>query len=152
VKNDVTATATIGGTPVTATATDQESVAQYFRRSSTLNVPLPTLAALQDRASFEVMLYATPFVRFDRMTVRPAGQPAAWPTVLGLELGDKITVTRTPPVGAALTRTCFVEAVDHAITRDEWTVTLQLSPGEKYEGAFVLGSSALDSSSAHLVY
>jgi hypothetical protein len=142
--NDVVATTTIGGTPTTALASDSVSVNRFFRRSATINVPLTTLAALQDRANFELTQYAYPFVRFDRMVVRPAGQPTAWPTLLGLELGSKVTITRTPAQGTTIVRTCFVESVEHAVTRDDWTVTMQLSPGEAYTNAWVLDTSALD--------
>lgn len=149
--NDVVATTTIGGTATVATASDATSIAKYFRRSTTINVPLTTLAALQDRASFELTLHANPFLRFDRMVVRPAGQPAAWPTVLTLEIGSKVTVTRTPLRGSTVTRTCFVESIDHQVGRDSWTVTFQLSPGEVYTTGWVLDSSLLGSNTA-LVY
>lgn len=151
VVNDVVATTTIAASPVTATASDPVSIGRFFRRSTTLNVPLTTQAALQDRASFELTLYANPFVRFDRMVVRPQGQPTAWPTVLTLDIGSKVTLTRTPAQGATITRTCFVEAVEHTVTRADWVVTFQLSPGEAYTNAWQLDTAALDSNTT-LVY
>lgn len=149
--NDVVATTTIESVATVATASDPVSISKSFRRSATLNVPLTTLSALQDRASFELTLHANPFVRFDRMVVRPAGQPAAWPTVLALEIGSKVTVTRTPLRGAPIARTCFVESIDHQASRDDWSMTFQLSPGEVYQTGWVLDSSALGSNTA-LVY
>ena len=43
--------------------------------------------------------------------------------------------------GAPIVRTCFIESVDYAVTRDEWTITFDLSPGEQYQGAFEMLTS-----------
>lgn len=154
VVNEVIASTTIAAATVTATAQNTASIQRYWRRTEHLTPPLTSLADLQDRANFELVLSATPSPRFDQVTVRPDGQQTAWPTVLGLDVGSKVVVKRTP-AGSGITqtiqKTCFVESVQHTVTKTDWTVTFQMSPADAYLAVWTLDTSALDQTTT-LVY
>lgn len=153
--NEVTVTRDGG---VAQTASDGRSRTIYFRRSLSLTPPLLTDAEALDQALFEVTLRKDAALRFDQITVRPEGNMGTWPYALGLELGDKVTVERTPGSFDAITaetisQQCFVEAVEHAASPAMWETRFQLSPADRYDQFFALGSAVLaDSASATLAY
>jgi hypothetical protein len=140
VVNEVSVSAQIGDEQVTVVSDDGDSRQQYWRRSAQLSLPLTTVSALRSRAALELLLYAQPAVRYERLTVIPAGQPAAWPALLGLEIGDMVEVERKGE-----TRPVFVEAVDHDARPGGWRITFSLSPADAYTDVWVLGTSALGS-------
>lgn len=144
--NEVIVTRT-GGTP--QTARDTASIARYGRRTLTLSLPLTTDEEALDRAAFELTLRKEPRLEFTRLTVKPQAQPAAWPFALGLELGDRVTIERTPDsvasiVPETINREGFVEAIQHDLTPNEWITSFQLSPADAYGRFWALSSSALD--------
>jgi hypothetical protein len=56
-----------------------------------------------------VSIYANLVSRFDALTTNPAVDDALWPFTLQALLGQRVSVTRTPPGGgSAITRTCFI--------------------------------------------
>lgn len=60
------------------------------------------------------------------LTKDPAGM---YPTILGLELGDRVTYKRKPQnVGAVTSLDMRVEAIRHTVERQTWKTELQLSP------------------------
>jgi hypothetical protein len=117
---------------------------RYRRRNLTLGLPLTTDSEASNRAWFEVALGKEPKLRFDRLPIKPAIDPGyAWPYALSLDIGDKVTVERTPQSTSAITsetivRKCFVEAIEHVFTPSGWDVTYQLSPAQLYDQFFVL--------------
>lgn len=145
VVNDVTVSTTIGASVVAAEAVDHTSRERYFRRSRSLTLPLTTEAALESRASYEVRLYSQPHVRFDQIVLRPESQPSSWPALLGLEISSRVTVRRTPAadVPESIVRECFVESIEHTVTPDSWTMSLQLSPTDAWNGAWIVGTATL---------
>lgn len=153
--NDVTVTATGG---IAQNAVDDASVGRFFRRSRSLSLPLTTDVDALERANYELFLHSQPSLRFDTLMVRPQGHPNTWPYALGLELGDCVTVVRTPQTTPAvesqtITRQCFVEAVEHHVDPNVWETTFQLSPAEFELSAFILDEAALDAAAnARLVY
>lgn len=74
--------------------------------------------------------------------------------MLGLDVGSKVVVKRTP-AGSGITqtiqKTCFVESVQHTVTKTDWTVTFQMSPADAYLAVWTLDTSALDQTTT-LVY
>ena len=52
----------------------------------------------------------------------------AFPTVLALDIGDVVQVTRRPIGGAVISELGIIERVQHQIGAGKWTVTYQLSP------------------------
>jgi hypothetical protein len=60
-----------------------------------------------------------------------------------LDIGDRITVERTPQdVGAQIVKNLILEGVKHSITRDNWVVTFNTSPSLE-NAPFVLDSATL---------
>ena len=50
-------------------------------------------------------------------------------SVLGLEIGDKVTVERQPPgAGAWVDADLIIQGMQHRIDDEQWRVTLYLSP------------------------
>lgn len=148
VVNEVTVTATPGG--VTQTADDGVSQKQNFRRTLALSPPLVTDAAAADLSQYELWLHKTPLLRFDALTVMPQGNSSTWPHALGRELGDKVTVERTPATRPAvtsetITRQVFIEAIHHTGTPGSWQTSYQLSPADVFGAFFTLDTANLDS-------
>jgi hypothetical protein len=74
--------------------------------------------------------YKDPALRFDQLTLLPRGAPTTlFPEVLGREIGDLVTVVRTPQeVGSAITKNVIIEGISHQITAANWVTTFNLSP------------------------
>jgi hypothetical protein len=145
--NDVTVTATPGGTP--QNASDAQSQLRYLRRSIALTPPLVSDADAAGQASYELALHKDAQYRFAQLTLKPQGQDAAWPHALGRELSDQILVLRNPATrtnyaSGQANRPCFVESIQHDIKPDEWLTTFQLSPADLYTGWFQLDTAQLD--------
>lgn len=124
--NDVTAT-NVDGAP--ANSTDATSQAQYWKRSLQRSLLISDMNETQSCADFLRNRYAQPSLRFPTITINPASNPSlAWPVILGLELSNRVTVTRRPPHGGLIAFDCYVEGVAHTITPQGWQVVLNLSP------------------------
>ncbi len=114
-------------------AEDATSVTKYGRRTLDVNDTLHVSAAnaltvaqgLRDR-------YKDPGFRVSQITIEPRVDPVVlWPEVLGRELGDLMTVKRTPPGGGAqISVNVFVEGISHTVHAHTktWTTTYLLSP------------------------
>lgn len=82
-----------------------------------------------DYAQWIVNTHKTPTSRVGTVLVALPGDPVnAYPKILGLELGDRVTLKRRPKVGAAITYDYRVEAVAHDTGTAYWNAQLQLSP------------------------
>ena len=138
--NDVTATQFSGNS---YQATDATSQSQYFARTSKIdNLIVDTSYLLANTAVSRLNQYKQPAMRIDSMTIRPRVSTSYQLPCVTLDIGDRVTVTRTPQgVGAAITKTLIVEGVKHTITPDNWTVTFNTSPTNN--APFVLDSSVL---------
>lgn len=88
-------------------------------------------------AQFLVSEYKDPKTRVVGLVVAPAADPTnLWPVILGLELGDVVTVVRRPQgVGDPISQDCEVQGIAHDIGPRHWRTTLTLSPA--YTGAFL---------------
>ena len=123
------------------------------------SVSLTLYAASDDdllaAAQWRVGRYGSPYPRVEEvvlnLTTRDAGLASM---VLGLEIGDRITVTGLPdqtPGGASLD--LFVEGVEGRIAHDTWVVTLSTSPGRfGYAGQLDSAEYGTLDRSAVLVY
>jgi hypothetical protein len=61
-----------------------------------IDTVLTTAMSAASMAAGIVAAYKTPRLRLDPIVVKPEADPANWPTVLGLELGDRVTFQVTP--------------------------------------------------------
>ncbi len=93
-----------------------------------------------DYATWIVNTHKTPLSRAGTIAVALAEDPTVrYPKILGLEIGDRVTVKRRPKVGAAITSDMRVEAIAHATAASVYGVTLQLSPFNPGEGGWPVG-------------
>lgn len=139
VVNEVSITSEIDSVQTTVVHTDEPSYRQHFRRSAQYSFPFLTETEMDNRAQFELLLYAQSGERVERLEVKPMGQPDIWPAILALELGDFVVVERQGE-----SHSVFVESIDHDATPGGWDVTLALSPADAYVGIWILGVSELD--------
>ena len=135
-----------GGTAAQV-ASDATSQTQYgVQTLSFSNVPLNTLAAGSALAENLLNKYKEPKIRFDEIsTSLNACGSALWPTVLTLDVGDVISVTKRYDQGLPLERTesVFIEAVSHDITPSDHRISFKLGQAQIVT-AFILDTSQLD--------
>jgi hypothetical protein len=84
-------------------------------------------------ADWQLATHKNVIQRVTQLSVRPLGNPAAlFPVVLGLDIGQRVTVKRRPQgVGAVLTYTMLVEGIVHTFdATGEWTTTFYLSSAD----------------------
>lgn len=114
-------------------ATDTTSIARYYPRGLTRSgLLVPTDNEALAAAQFLRNRYAEPATRPLNVTLLPGTKSGAlWPYALGLELGDRISVTRTPPGGgSAVTYEAFIEGIQHDVEPglQAWRTVWTLSP------------------------
>jgi len=135
-----------GGTAAQV-ASDATSQTQYgVQTLSFSNVPLDTLAAGSALAENLLLKYKEPKIRFDEIsTSLNACGSALWPTVLTLDVGDVISVTKRYDQGLPLERTesVFIEAVSHDITPSDHRIGFKLGQ-VKLLAPFILDTNQLD--------
>jgi hypothetical protein len=135
-----------GGTAAQV-ASDSTSQGKYgVQTLSFSNVPLNTLAAGSALAQNLLDKYKEPEIRFNEIsTSLNACGSALWPTVLTLDVGDVIAVTKTYTTGLPLSRTesVFIESVAHDITPSDHRIRFGLGQAQLLT-AFILDSSQLD--------
>jgi len=140
VANRVTVT---GGFGRVATSEDSTSQTKYGVQAASVNTILSRQNEVTSAASGLLSRRKEPIIRTDAIVVRPARQTSAWPTVLGLELGDRIVVELSPvKVTPQLSQTLLVERLDWQITTDNWQVAITGSPVPD-EDYWLLGTSLL---------
>jgi hypothetical protein len=116
------------------------------------NVPLDTLAAGSALAQNLLNKYQDPKIRFNEIsTSLNACGSALWPTVLTLDVGDVIQVTKRYDQGLPLSRTetVFVEAVSHDITPSDHRISFKLGQVKKL-AEFTLNIDQLDDTNVGL--
>ena len=120
---------------VTVQASDPVSVARYGPRTLTGGTALQmqTDAAAADLANYLLVRYANPVIQPHAIQINPHDDPTnLFPQVLGRQLLDRVTVTRTAPGGGtAWSQQANIIAVAHAIDPTAgWQTTWTLSPYE----------------------
>ena len=135
-----------GGTAAQV-ASGTASQAQYgVQTLSFSNVPLNTLAAGSALAENLLNKYQEPKIRFNEIsTSLNACGSALWPTVLTLDVGDVIGVTKRYDQGLPLERTesVFIESVSHDITPSDHRISFKLGQ-VRLLTAFILDTNQLD--------
>lgn len=119
-----------GGTA--QSAEDATSQLEYFERTLEETGLLATTdAEMLDRANWTLSRRKDPRWRLESLTLDPEGDDALWPIVLGLELGDRITVNHRPGEGALIGGDYWIRHIDIRISEDfRWQVTYGLAPAE----------------------
>jgi hypothetical protein len=112
----------------------------------------PTLAdsyTARQLANYRLRAWKNPSTRITELTVQPRAKAAtAYPVILNLELGDRITVERTPGnpvVGSQIVKSLTVQGIRHDVdVEGRWTTTLYLSPAPALATAvpyFIVGDA-----------
>lgn len=131
---------------------DATSVARYYTRSRRATGLLVTTDN-EAYAAGEFLLarYKAPTLRPLSVEISPeAGGGSMWPYVLNLDLGQRVSITRTPPGSAAITQQAFIEGIEHQVPPGVkgWRTTWTLSPigvDQQVAPFWVLGTAALGS-------
>lgn len=129
--NDVT----VAGVDSEAKSENLTSVGTYSRRALPVRTQLPSREATRDVAEAYVARFADPQTRGKGWSVHPertlnASTTLGYATVLGRELGDLVTIKRSPQVGSALSKTVSITSIGHIIDIPEgqWDVSFTGSP------------------------
>lgn len=126
------------------TESDSTSQGKYFKRTLNIdNFIADDGYYTANTAIYKIQQYKDPKMRIDQMSVNARRAVAYQSPCVTLDIGDRITVERTPQdVGAQIVKTLIVEGVKHSITRDNWVVTFNTSPTLE-NAPFVLDSATL---------
>jgi hypothetical protein len=126
------------------TASDTISQGKYFKKTLKIdNFIADDGYFVANTALYRLQQYKDPQMRIDQMTVNVRRAAAYQSPCVTLDIGDRITVERTPQdVGAQITKTLIIEGIKHSITRDNWVVTFTTSPTLE-NAPFVLDSATL---------
>ena len=127
--DDVTVTRNLDQT--TARAVNAAAVKQYFPRVYTRIVytnPAAGAADVIDPSNWLMNSYSQPVLRVAKMVIDCASYPDGWTAVLGLDIGDAVSVTRNPPGTTPITDVFIVEQIEPSIEPDDATFTFTLAP------------------------
>jgi hypothetical protein len=111
-------------------AIDVLSQAKYGRRVLDLGDLKVGADRAQAAVDYQLSRRAEPELRFTRLVLQPTTDENLWPWVLGLELGDRVTVVLQPVSGDPITREVHVEQIMHTITPVVWETEWALSPAD----------------------
>ncbi len=139
----VTNEVTVSGATAEYTARDKTSADTYGVRSGGRSTALRYVRECRHLAEYDVARYKNPTLRIKQFKIRPAKAPSTiWPLVLGLEIGDRVRLERTPQrVGAQIQADLLIEQEVWSMSSDVWEVAYTGSPVD----------SKLVSSSTHWV-
>jgi hypothetical protein len=137
--NTVTVQFSGGGT---TTATSTSSVNSNGRAQSTVDTYISTIGQASDLAAQLSVTQSLVRPRFSSFNVSSNTSNASWQTLLGLELLSKISLTRTPASGSAISSFLTIDSIEHQITPSKWDTTFTGSA--QNIGWFTLDTSVLD--------
>jgi hypothetical protein len=123
-------------------STNTTSITAYGKSTATINTYLSTTAEAQTLADAQAGTGGTIVPVFSALEVSNTTSSANWATLLGLELLSKITLTRTPTSGTAITKSLLVDSIEHQITPSQWQTNIHGSA--RFVGWFTLDTSVLD--------
>lgn len=125
-------------------ASDATSVSSYGRRDLHLEQTAHySDGEAQALADWLVAEYKDIRPRLQQIVLRPQRDVDVWPQALGLDMLDRVTVTRRPPSGDTFTEDFHVVGVDHSVAPFRWETRLQLAPVLPFTDWWVLGTSEL---------
>jgi hypothetical protein len=125
---------------------DQASIDAYGKKSTSLELAVTADSAVQDAAYTLLNTYADPMVRCDSVTLKASATPSLFLVTLGLEVGDRITLTDLPTAAPDTELDFYVEAINTDVSVSggtlEWVTALSLSPADGSD-VWVLEDSTL---------
>jgi len=127
--NDVT-TSREGG--ITFRAKDQASIDDYGLYRKTITLLTTDDHEVAAAASWAARRQSDPAPRMSSLTVDLLTVPDALAdAVLGLEVGDRVTVTNLPPQAPSTSVDLFIEGMSETCSLAQWTVTFNTSPASQ---------------------
>lgn len=126
---------------VTVTAKDQTYIDKYGDR--TWAAP-PTEdqkdSVVRDRAIYFRDRFKELGTRLASITFTPRKDPTnLWPAMLGLEIGDRVTVKRTPlGLNEEINKDFIIEGIHHDFAPMRWTTTFRGSPVDPNVGSYLI--------------
>ena len=112
---------------------DATSVTAYGEQSDSVAAQaLPNEAGYVARqlGAARLRLRKDPATRIPRVEIKPRRATSTFlPTVLGLELGKRVTVNRRPTGGSgSFSQACIIQGIQHTISPENWVTVLYLAP------------------------
>jgi hypothetical protein len=126
--------ATYGANNAYLKVQDATAVTAYGPLLEPLSVPtVESAAQARALANYKLRTTKDPLTRITELRVQPRSKPATtYPVLLGLEIGDRIVVERTPGnpvVGSQIVQSVTVQGYSESITVEGvWLTSLYLSP------------------------
>lgn len=110
----------------TQVAENTTSEATYWRRTKAVTLHSRNDADLLAAMQYRLAQYKDPKQRIQSITVKPGNDGNLWYVLLGLELGDVITIRETPPGGSASSVLYVVQHLSATLPADLADATFQL--------------------------
>ncbi len=137
----------VGGTLQTASdATSQNE--HYVSSYSKTDLILTSDSEVASMANWLLNRYKQEGTQIRSITLKPQASPnLMWPVVLGLELGDRVTVKVPPPfgIGDPIVQESYLEGIRFAAPEGgDWTIQLWFSPADAAT-YWILGLAGLGS-------
>jgi Putative Ig domain len=113
--------------------TNFPSQASFFNRSGlTYQSYAMTPFDVFDRVNWSASKYAQPMQRVISVRIDPSSSqgknPNMFPTILGLELNQNVTINRRPVGGTTISVTGTIQQISHEIGATAWHVNCQVTP------------------------
>jgi len=113
---------------------NQASIDAYGRKSKSIELRTDADSSVQDAAYTMLNRYALPIVRCDSVTLKASATPGLFLVALGVEIGDRITLSDLPSQAPESSLDFYVEAIQTEVSVNggtlDWVTTLSLSPAE----------------------
>lgn len=137
INNDVQVTH-VGNIPVNSstlsstgiTLKNSSSINQFGDHSLQLNSYAREVAESVNLANYLLSQYSQPIMRVAQVELIPGANPTQFATLLGLDIGDRITLKRRPVGASVITLNVMIIGIHHDIEwkTGKWTVKLDLMP------------------------
>lgn len=121
---------------VEQSAEDAGSIGEFFRKPHTQSgLVMSTDAQALALAIIALERYKQPQKRIDGLVINPQNNPdEQWPLVLGLQILDRVTVSRTPQqIGDANSQDYWIQGMRHEWRSLRWRTTYYVTPVDEFE-------------------
>ena len=135
-KNDVTINFTGDGQ---VSQTNTTTIAAFGASSTLIETQLNSPTSANDLATYELGTQGALVPRIQPIDLSPNTADSDWTTILGLELLDRVTFTRTPSVGNSFSRAALINAIDHTFIPGQTQTQISLSM--RYTSPLILDDS-----------
>jgi hypothetical protein len=102
---------------------DAPSMLSYGPRKLSISTYLQDPAMVIDLADHLIRTYKAEVQRASAFDVNAAGNPSAWPLMLGLDLAQRARVMRRPGLAPTKQVEVYIEGFTHDVTPSSWTVS-----------------------------